>query len=304
MLPAPEGIRSADLLRNRLVDRDYHEVITFSFVSSDSERLLNAAADSIKVLNPIATNLDVMRTTLLGGLLETLRTNVNRKLERVRVFEIGRCFVRDGERYDQPLRIGGLAYGPALSEHWDGGMRSVDFFDVKGDVEALAAPLAVTTEAGTNEVLHPGRSARVLIAGTTAGWIGELHPRLVRAYELATAPVVFEIDQGAVHRIGLPLARPVPRFPVVRRDLAVVVDDSVSAQRLLDTLNAARPAFVDRIAIFDVYRGPGVGPGKKSLAILVLMQDTARTLTDAEIDATVADLLRELQNRFKATLRQ
>jgi phenylalanyl-tRNA synthetase beta chain len=304
MLPAPESLRSAAALRNRLVDRDYHEVITFSFVSSETERLLNANSDPIKVLNPIASNLDVMRTTLLGGLLEVLRTNVNRKLDRVRVFEAGRCFVRDGERYDQPLRIGGLAFGSALAEHWDGGVREVDFFDVKGDIEALAAPLAVTTEAATHAALHPGRSARVFISGTAAGWIGELHPRLVRAYELTKAPVVFEIDQDAIQLTGLPVARPVPRFPTVRRDVAVVIDDGIPAQSLLDALNAVRPAHVERIDVFDVYRGPGVGPGKKSLAILVLMQDTARTLTDAEIDATVADLLRELQNRFKATLRQ
>jgi phenylalanyl-tRNA synthetase beta chain len=245
-----------------------------------------------------------MRTTLLGGLLEVLRTNVNRKLDRVRVFEAGRCFVRDGERYDQPLRIGGLAFGSALGEHWDGGVREVDFFNVKGDIEALAAPLAVTTEAATHAALHPGRSARVFISGTAAGWIGELHPRLVRAYELTKAPVVFEIDQDAIQLTGLPVARPVPRFPTVRRDVAVVIDDGIPAQSLLDALNAVRPAHVERIDVFDVYRGPGVGPGKKSLAILVLMQDTARTLTDAEIDATVADLLRELQNRFKATLRQ
>ncbi|MEO8566755.1 MAG: phenylalanine--tRNA ligase subunit beta [Betaproteobacteria bacterium] len=304
MLPAPESVRSATGLRNRLVDRDYHEVITFSFVSSDTERLLNADSAPISVLNPIASNLDVMRTTLLGGLLEVLRTNVNRKLDRVRVFEAGRCFVRDGEHYNQSLRIGGLAFGSALPEHWDGGMREIDFFDVKGDVEALAAPLAVTTQAATHTALHPGRSARVLIAGKAAGWIGELHPRLVRAYELTKAPVVFEIDQEAIERTGLPVARPVPRFPTVRRDLAVVVDDGVSVQSLLDALKTVRPPHVERIAVFDVYRGPGVGPGKKSLAILVLMQDTARTLTDAEIDATVADLLRELQNRFKATLRQ
>jgi phenylalanyl-tRNA synthetase beta chain len=304
MLPAPESMRSATALRSRLVDRDYHEVITFSFVSSDTERLLNADSNPIKVLNPIASNLDVMRTTLLGGLLEVLRTNVNRKLERVRVFEAGRCFVRDGERYDQPLRIGGLAFGSALPEHWDGGTREVDFFDVKGDVEALAAPVAVTTEAATHAALHPGRSARILVSGKAIGWIGELHPRLVRAYELTKAPVVFEIDQDAIQRTGLPVSRPVPRFPTVRRDLAVVIDDGISAQSVLDALNAVRPAHVERIDVFDVYRGPGVGPGKKSLAILVLMQDTARTLTDAEIDATVADLLRELQNRFKATLRQ
>ena len=304
MLPAPESVRSAMGLRSRLVDRDYHEVITFSFVSSDTERLLNADSAPIRVLNPIASNLDVMRTTLLGGLLEVLRTNINRKLERVRVFEAGRCFVRDGEHCNQSLRIGGLAFGSALPEHWDGGMREVDFFDVKGDVEALAAPLAVTTEAAGFTVLHPGRSARVLVSGKAAGWIGELHPRLVRAYEFAKAPLVFEIEQDALERTGLPLARPAPRFPTVRRDLAVVVDEQIPAQRLLDALKAVQPPHVERIAVFDVYRGPGVGPGKKSLAILVLMQDTARTLTDAEIDATVAELLRELQNRFKATLRQ
>jgi phenylalanyl-tRNA synthetase beta chain len=304
MLSAAEGVRPATALRNRLVDRDYHEVITFSFVSSETELLLNADADPIKVLNPIASNLDVMRTTLLGGLLETLRTNVHRKLDRVRVFEAGRCFQRDGERYDQPLRIGGLAFGAALPEHWSGGMRDVDFFDVKGDVEALASPLAATTEAATHPALHPGRSARVRIAGTAAGWIGELHPRLVRAFELPKAPIVFEIDQDSIQQVCLPVARPVSRLPIVRRDLAVVVDEAVPAQALLDALNAIRPDHVDRIGVFDVYRGHGVSPGKKSLAILVLMQDTARTLTDAEIDATVAGLLRELENRFEATLRQ
>ncbi len=164
--------------------------------------------------------------------------------------------------------------------------------------------MSLTTEAATHAALHPGRSARVRIAGSEAGWIGELHPRLVRAFELGKAPVVFEIDQTSIQQIGLPNARPISRFPLVRRDLAVVVDDNIPAQALLDALNAVRPAHVARVDVFDVYRGPGVGAGKKSLAILVLMQDTARTLTDAEIDATVGGLLRELENRFKATLRQ
>jgi phenylalanyl-tRNA synthetase beta chain len=303
MLPVPEASRSTATMRDRMVDRDYQEVITFSFASGDAERLMRADADPIKVLNPIASNLDAMRTTLLGGLLEVVRTNVNRRQTRVRVFETGRCFVRNGERYDQPLRIGGVAFGPGLPEQWGAATRQVDFFDVKGDVEALAAPLRVTTEAAVHAALRPGRSARVLIAGAFAGWIGELHPRLVRACELPQAPIVFEIDQAAVSGTGVPAARPVPRFPMVRRDLAVVVDDAVPAQAVLDALNAVRPPHVERLALFDVYRGAGVGPGKKSLAILVLMQDTARTLTDAEIDNTVADLLRELENRFKATLR-
>jgi phenylalanyl-tRNA synthetase beta chain len=258
----------------------------------------------IKVLNPIASNLDVMRSTLLGGLLDTLRTNVNRKADRVRIFEAGRCFFRDGERYVQPLRIAGLAFGPAEPAQWDAGKRQVDYFDVKADVEALAWPLHVRSEPAPHPALHPGRSARLSIDGKPAGWIGELHPRLAREFELPRAPVVFELDQDSLSKVAVPAAHPVSKLPVVRRDLAVVVDEALPAQAILDALGAAKPPHVEHITLFDVYRGPGIERGKKSLAILVLMQDTARTLTDAEIDAAVAVLLRELENRFNATLRQ
>jgi len=304
MLPEREGIRPAAELRQRLVDRDYQEAITFSFVDSGWERALGIDANPIRVLNPIASNLDVMRTTLLGGLLDTLRTNANRKQERVRIFEIGRCFRRDPGGYAQPLRVGGLAFGPALPEQWDGGKRPIDFFDVKGDLEALAAPLTVRTETATHPALHPGRSARVLIDGEPAGWLGELHPRLLAAFELPRAAVVFELDLAPLERRLQPVARPISKLPVVRRDLAVVVDETISAQAVLDALVAVKPASVERIALFDVYRGRGIEAGKKSLAILVVIQDTARTLTDAEIDATVASLLREIENRFGATLRR
>ncbi|MDQ2963544.1 MAG: phenylalanine--tRNA ligase subunit beta [Pseudomonadota bacterium] len=304
MLPEHETIRPATALRQRLVDRDYQEAITFSFVDSSRERALGIDPAPIRVLNPIASNLDVMRTTLLGGLLDTLRTNANRKQERVRIFELGRCFLREPGGYAQPSRVGGLAFGPALPEQWDGGKRPVDFFDVKGDLEALAAPLSVRTEAATHPALHPGRSARVLIDGKPAGWIGELHPRLLGAFELPRAPVVFELDLAPLRRRPLPVAKAVSKLPVVRRDLAVVVDETVPVRAVLDALTAVKPASVDYIALFDVYRGRGIEPGKKSLAILVLMQDTARTLTDAEIDATVAALLREIENRFGGTLRR
>src|SRR5947207_6471478 len=304
MLPERESVRPAAELRQRLVDRDYQEAITFSFVDSGWERALGIDANPIRVLNPIASNLDVMRTTLLGGLLDTLRTNVNRKQERVRIFEIGRCFAREPGGYAQPLRVGGLAFGPALPEQWDGAKRPIDFFDVKGDLEALSAPIGIRTEAATHPALHPGRSARVLIGREPAGWIGELHPRLLKAFELPQAPVVFELDLAPLERRPQPVAWPVSKLPVVRRDLAVVIDEAISAQAVLDALAAVKPASVDRMALFDVYRGRGVEVGKKSLAILVLMQDTARTLTDAEIDATVAVLLREIENRFGGTLRR
>jgi phenylalanyl-tRNA synthetase beta chain len=304
MLPEREDVRPAAALKQRLVDHDYQEVVTFSFVSSDWERALGVETNPVRVLNPIASNLDAMRSTLLGGLIDVLRTNANRRQERVRIFEVGRCFLRDGGGYSQPLRIGALAAGPALSEQWDGAKRAVDFFDLKGDIEALAAPLAVTTEAAAHPALHPGRSARVRVAGEPAGWVGELHPRLVRSFELPMPAIIFELDLAPLARLPAPSARPVSKLPVVRRDLAVVLDEAVPAQAVLDALIAVKPPSVDRLALFDVYRGPGVDPGKKSLAILVLIQDTARTLTDAEIDATVALLLRELESRFKATLRR
>ncbi len=286
------------------MDRDYQEVITFAFVSSAMEAALRIDANPIKVQNPIAAHLDVMRTTLLGGLIDVLRTNVNRRQQRVRIFESARCFFRAGDKFAQPQRIAGLAFGPALPEQWDSGKRGVDFFDVKGDVEALAAPLRLVTEAASHPALHPGRSARVLIEGKPSGWIGELHPRLLREFELPHAPTVFELELDPLLQTPLPAAQAISRLPIVRRDLAVVVDESVPAQQLIDVLLAEKASHVEYIGLFDVYRGPNLGPGKKSLAILVLMQDTERTLTDAEIDATVADMLRHLKNRFQATLRQ
>jgi phenylalanyl-tRNA synthetase beta chain len=221
----------------------------------------------------------------------------------VRIFEVGRCFRRAEESYDQPLRVGGLAFGPAFTEQWGEAKRSVDFFDVKGDIEALAWPLSVRTEASPHPALHPGRSARVLVAGEPAGWIGELHPRLLRAFELPAVPVVFELDLFRLSVLPFPMTHPVSKLPVVRRDLAVVVGKDVPVQAVLDALVAAKPLAVDKIALFDLYRGPGIGVDKKSLAILVLMQDTARTLTDAGIDAAVAQLLRVIQDRFGGTLR-
>jgi phenylalanyl-tRNA synthetase beta chain len=308
MLRAPEDSVAPIIIKQRLVARDWQEVITFSFVSSSWEAVLFPRTDErappVAVLNPIASHLDVMRTTLAGGLIDVLCTNLARKQDRVRVFEAGRCFTRAGEGYDQPLRLGGLAYGDALAEQWGAAKRAVDIFDVKGDLEALVAPRAVTTERSEHPALHPGRTARVLLDGEPIGWLGELHPRVVRTFDLPRAPMLFEVDLLPLLNRPLPAARPVSRLPVVRRDLAIVVDEALPARELLAALADAKPVVVDAIRLFDVYRGPGIGPGKKSLAILVLIQDTERTLTDAEIDATVAQLLRTAVDRFGATLRQ
>ncbi len=308
MLPKPETTAPSIALKRTLVTRGWQEVITFSFVSSAWEATLfpphAERTPPIAVLNPIASHLDVMRTTLAGGLIDVLRTNLARQQDRVRVFEAGRCFARMGQGYDQPMRLGGLAYGDALPEQWGVAKRSVDLFDVKGDLEALVAPRALTTERAAHPALHPGRAARVLVDGATVGWLGELHPRVVKEFELPRAPILFELDHLPLTKRALPAALPVSKLPVVRRDLAVVVDDGLPAQELIAALVAGKPPRVEAVRLFDVYRGPGIGPGKKSLAILVLIQDTERTLTDAEIDATVAQLLRIAIDQFGATLRQ
>jgi phenylalanyl-tRNA synthetase beta chain len=307
MLPDPETALSSLALKRRLAARDWQEAITYSFVSSAAEANLfpdrPSAAAPIAVQNPIATHLDVMRTTLAGGLLDVLRTNLARQHDRVRVFEVGCCFLRDGNGDLQPLRIGGVAYGPALPEQWGIAKRPVDFHDVKGDLEALVAPRTLVTDVSSHPLFHPGRSARVVLDGESIGWLGELHPRLAKAYELPRAPIIFELDMAPLLAQPMPAARPLSKLPVVRRDFAVVVDDSVPVGALLDALGAAKPARVVAMRPFDLYRGSGLPPGKKSVAILVLMQDTERTLTDADIDATLADLLRVLQVRFGAVLR-
>ncbi len=303
MLPDPEARRSPSALKHALADLDWQEIATFSFVDSGVEAAISAAAKPVRVLNPIASQFDVMRTSLLPGLIETLQTNLHRKESRIRIFELGRTFHHAAAGYAQPMRLGGLAYGDAAPEQWGLAPRGIDFYDIKGDLEALAAPRRVTTEAAEHPALHPGRSAAVAIDGIAAGWLGELHPRLMRHFALPKAPVVFELAADLLAVLPMPAGRPVSRLPIVRRDLALVVDEGVPVQALLDALARAKPAHVDTLRLFDVYRGHGLTEGKKSLAILVLMQDTSRTLTDAEIAATEADLLAVAREKFGATLR-
>ncbi len=308
MLPAPEAARPAMDVKRLLVARGWQEAITFNFVSSAWEAALFPgrveSAAPIRVRNPIAAHLDVMRTTLAGGLLEVLRTNLARKQERVRVFETGRCYWRAAQGCDQPMRLGGLAYGEAAPEQWGCASRFVDLFDVKADLAGLLARRTLNTVRAELPMLHPGRAARVLVDGVDIGWLGEMHPGIAKVFELPRSPVLFELDFTALLARGLPAARPVSKLPMVRRDMAVVVADHVAGQDVIAALEAAKPPHVEALGLFDVYRGAGMDAGMKSLAILVLMQDTERTLTDVEIDATMAQLLQVLAARFGATLRQ
>lgn len=238
-----------------------------------------------------------MRSSLLGGLVNALRTNLARKQPRVRLFEIGACFKVEAGSYAQEERLAGLAYGGTVSEQWGVTARNVDFYDVKGDIEALFAPRNLTFQAAAHPASHPGRSARILLDGRAIGWVGELHPQWQQKNDLPQALVWFEVELAALTQSAVPKLQDISRFPPVRRDLAVVVDESMAAQSLLDAMRAEKAANVSELALFDVYRGKGVEQGKKSLAFRVLLQDTQKTLTENEIEENMSRLVAALQRQ-------
>jgi phenylalanyl-tRNA synthetase beta chain len=312
MRAEPETQRSLHALRARLAASGYQEVINFSFVEPEWEADLASNPDPIRLLNPIASQLSVMRTTLLGGLVGNVRYNLNRRAARVRVFEVGRVFLRVPGMPDaalevagirQPVRVAAAAFGPVAPEQWGVPGRPADFFDLKGDVESLLAPEYARFEAAAHPALHPGRSARIVVNDVVAGWIGELHPRWQQKYELPGPVLVFELDAAPLQRLRLPVYREVPRFPTVSRDVSVIVPESITIQAILDDIAAHKPAQVESVDLFDLYRGPGVENGKKSLAFRVLLQDTQKTMTDSEVESAVAQLVDRLKRQFGGKLR-
>lgn len=302
MLPAPEGEREAGAIRRLLVARDYQEIISYSFVDRQWEADFCGNAAPVALANPIASQMSVMRSSLMGSLVSCVAFNQSYKQSRVRLFEIGRCFERAATGYVQPMRIGGVAYGEVLEEQWGVSPRRVDFYDVKADVEALLHG-SLEFEAAVHPALHPGKSARIVRNGNTIGWIGELHPRLQQKYDLRLTPVLFELDFEQAVRGDVPAYRQISKFQPVRRDISAEFEGGTSYREVLEVLRAQPLAIVSEVRLLSVYRGPGVEEGKKSLAFSVLLQDTQRTLTDSEIDSAVSQLRHVLEQRFRAKLR-
>ncbi len=313
----PESERSAFALRRSLAALGYQETINFSFVQERWEQELAGNPSPIRLLNPIASTMGVMRSSLIGSLLQVLKFNQDRKAERLRVFEVGRVFLHDAHVAEgastvagihQPLRVAGLASGPLDPAGWAQETRAVDFFDVKGDLEALLAPLRLSFEPGAHPALHPGRSARVLMDGQAIGVVGQLHPRWRQSYELATAPVLFELDLQAVLRRPVPTFSPVNRLQAVERDIAVIVPESVTHDQLMHHIHATPTRGLLRSAtLFDVYRpkqaGAGLELGEKSLAVRLVLCDDQATLTDEQIDQTVQAVVERLKLATGAKLR-
>ncbi|WP_114652816.1 phenylalanine--tRNA ligase subunit beta [Polynucleobacter necessarius] len=317
-----EAKRGVHLLRQRLALQGYQEAVNFGFIDVESEKRLAAATEKnlIAVLNPIASQYGVMRSNLWGGLLGNLKSNLNRGASRVRLFETGRVFKRDASAqeedgkvagFHQPQQVGGLAYGSFVPEQWASADRTVDFFDVKGDLERVLDPLHFTTEAAVHPALHPGRSAQIQLVTPTGkqniGWIGELHPGLQQAYELAQAPVLFEMNLEAIRNLSIPQPEELSKFPAVQRDLAVVVKQAVSSQALLDAMNAKKQNFVKAIELFDEFKpkagSSSMADDEKSLAFRVTLLNPQETLQDAQIEAVMTSLLAALEKNCAARLR-
>lgn len=303
MLDQPETLLSRAALRQLIAASGYQEMVGYSFVDQAWERNLQGNEYPIRLLNPIASNMDVMRTGLWGGLLDALVYNMNRKQDRVRLFEIGATYHAQADgSYHEIQRIAGLAYGDVVPEQWASESREVDFFDIKADVDLLTQGQA-TYQVAAHPALHPGQSAQVVLDGAAIGWLGKLHPKWQQHYQLPRSAILFELDLAALLTRKLVRYAEVAKFPPVRRDMAVVVDADVSVQALLNTMRATRLPLVSKIELFDMYCGKGIAEGKKSLAFLVLMQDTQKTLTDAEADEVMAKLLDSVVRAHNAELR-
>lgn len=310
----PEALRGVHALRRALAERGYFETINFSFVEERWERELAGNADPIRVLNPIAAPLAVMRSSLLGSLLEVLRHNLAHKASRVRVFEVGRVYQRDPQApagpvavagVHQPTRVAALAYGGADELQWGVHERGVDFFDVKGDLEALLAPRTARFVPAEHPALHPGRCARVELDGRQVGFVGELHPRWCQAWELPAAPVVFEVDAQALLERAVPTFAPLPRQQSVWRDLAVIVGDEVTRDALLAAVGAR--TLLRSARLFDLYKPARptaeIGAREHGAALRLELRDDETTLTEERIDAEVAAVLQTLREQVGARLR-
>jgi phenylalanyl-tRNA synthetase beta chain len=296
-----EEIRALDVL----AARGYHEGVHFSFVDPALQETLFPGVEARRVANPISSDLAAMRVSLWPGLIRALQENLRRQQDRVRLVEHGVVFLPDGREVD---RLAAVASGSRWPEQWAGAAATVDFHDLRADLEALLSltgpASAFVFEPAALDCLHPGRSARILRGRAAVGWIGELHPATVRALGLPSAPVLFELDYATALGVNYPPVAEVSRFPQVRRDLAVVVDEDVPFSAIRERVTLVASGLMRELRLFDVYRGPGVEKGRKSVALGLIFQEKDRTLTDQEIEASMAAVRQELAAGLKAGFRE
>ncbi len=303
----PEDRVPLDRVTDTLIARDYHEVITYSFIDPDLNQAFTGQPSELALSNPISTEMGVMRGSLWPGLVACVAANAARQQSRIRIFEIGKSFHGDLEHPVETMRIAAAVAGPALPEQWGEKSRDVDFFDIKGDVTAIltlaADPNDFTFAEVEHPALQPGQCAQILSNGRFIGVLGRLHPRLARRFDVRPNVSLLELDATEALLATAPRARPISRFPSIRRDIAIVVPESVAASDLVATVTEATSDLIENVRIFDVYTGPGIEAGRKSIALGLILQETSRTLTDADADNAMAAAMAALKNKFAAELR-
>lgn len=303
-----ESVVDSGRLAATLAARDYSEVVTWSFIDAEANRRFTGEDSELVLSNPISSEMSVMRASLLPGMLRIAAANLARQQERIRLFEIGTSFHGVLAQAREVQRLAGVALGPVVPEQWDSKRRVVDFFDIKSDIDALLAlsgrAPGTTYEAAAHPAMQPGQSARLLRDGEVIGVAGKLHPALAGWLDIDRDVLLFELDLARALAARLPLAAPLSRFPAVRRDIAVVVDDEVSADALTDVVLSAAPDIIRQVLIFDIYRGAGIEAGRKSVAFGLILQETSRTLTDHDADTVTRTAVRRLQENFAAVLRE
>lgn len=307
----PEQENSLNTLKRCLVNRGYFEAISYSFVDPKWQKILDPEAATIALANPLSSEMSVMRTTMWAGLLNALKHNVNRQQSRVRLFETGLCFKPESENsgidaITQELMFAGVVCGDLHHEQWAEKTQKVDFFDVKADVEALLSFSEVDSvfAAAENPALHPGQSASIKQNGEIVGWVGALHPEVQKALDIDQRVYVFELKQSAIANNNIPVFSPLSRFPEVRRDLAILVDEALPVADILTVINESSSDLVKETQIFDIYQGKGVDEGRKSVAFGLILQEFSRTLTDNEVDSEIENIVSTLNQQFAATLRE
>lgn len=303
--PQSETRKPLAQMRRILLSRGYQEAITYSFVDPELQKLINPDIAPVPVKNPISSDMSVMRTSLWAGLLKTLQHNLNRQQSRVRLFETGLRFVPSAEGLQQERMFAGLVTGDRYPESWSEQGEKVDFFDLKGDLEAFLAyaGVEVAFDVGSHSALHPGQTAVLRIDGKEIGYIGSLHPQLQAQLDIPQSVYVFEFSLNAINEGRLPKFEELSRFPEVRRDLAVLVDKNVNAGDVMQTIREVAGETLRNLRLFDTYEGKGIDPQRKSLGFGLTFRHSSRTLNDDEIAAILSQVIELLNKRYQAVLR-
>ncbi|HWV15422.1 MAG TPA: phenylalanine--tRNA ligase subunit beta [Cellvibrio sp.] len=303
----PEALVGLPAVRNQLVARGYQEAITFSFIEPKLSALFDPGVEPVVLRNPISADMAAMRTSLFPGLVNVLRHNLNRQQERVRLFESGLRFVPAASGLQQEAMLAGLIYGRRLPESWANAADTVDFFDIKGDLESLLAvtgdKASFSFQPATHSALHPGQTAAIHRDGELQGYIGALHPTLQQQLDIPGAVYLFELKLSAVVKARVPAFSALSRFPEVRRDLALLVDRQLAVKTLTDVVAERAGEHLTDLKVFDVYMGKGIDPQRKSVALGLTFQHPSRTLTEDEINASIDGIIKSLEVKFAAALR-